>query len=235
MKKLTGIGASAGIAINEAYILKDPVFNINDKIISDVNQEYQHYLESLSTSTEQLNKIKDIVLKKLGEEKAAIFDAHILLIQDPDIQKEVENTIKTSKSNAPYVVDQIYNRYHDTFQTMTDAYFKERAADIIDVKKRILSNLLHIQMPDIIGIDREVIIVSHDLAPSQTALLNKKYVKGFITEVGGKTSHAAIMARSMEIPAILGVEDLLNTVQDHTTIGMDGSTGEIAIEPNSQV
>ncbi|GHU31769.1 hypothetical protein FACS1894166_03820 [Bacilli bacterium] len=235
MKQLTGIGASFGIAINEAYILSEPVFTITDQAVSNVDDEYQHYLSALIASTEQLTKIKDMVLKKLGEEKANIFDAHILLIQDPEIQKEVESTIKTNKCNAAYVVEQIYNRYHDIFAKMTDAYFKERAADIIDVKKRILSNLLHIPMPDIVSIDHPVIIVAHDLAPSQTALLDKKFIKGFITEIGGKTSHAAIMARSMEIPAILGTNNLLSNVKSGDIIGMDGSTGDVEIQPDIKV
>jgi phosphotransferase system enzyme I (PtsI) len=235
MKQLKGIGASSGIAVNEAYILRDPIFTIDNRTITNTDEEFLKYQNALKASTEQLTKIKKIVLQKLDEEKAAIFDAHILLIQDPEIQKEVEDIIKNNKLNAPYVVQQIYDRYREVFAKMTDVYFKERAADIVDVKKRILSNLLNIQMPDIIGINREVIIVSHDLAPSQTALLDKKFIKGFITEIGGKTSHAAIMARSMEIPAILGTKDILSNVKDHVMIGMDGSSGEIEIQPDISV
>jgi phosphotransferase system enzyme I (PtsI) len=114
---------------------------------------------------------------------------------------------------------------------MDDPYFKERAADIVDVKKRILSNLLGINLPDIMSINQEVILVAHDLTPSETALLDRRFVKGFITEIGGRTSHAAIMARTMEIPAVLGVENILQKISNNLIIAINGNTGEIEVEP----
>jgi phosphotransferase system enzyme I (PtsI) len=114
---------------------------------------------------------------------------------------------------------------------MEDAYFKERASDIGDVKKRVLANVLNMPLPDIFGINTESIIVANDLTPSETALLDKKYIKGFVTEIGGRTSHAAIMARTMEIPAILGAGNILQDIKTGDTIAMNGSTGEMEINP----
>ena len=141
--------------------------------------------------------------------------------------------INKQKICVEYVVASIFDKYHDTFAAMEDAYFKERAADVIDVKNRILSNVLNVELPDILSIDKEVIIVAHDLTPSETTLLNKKFVKGFITDIGGRTSHAAIMARTMEIPAVLGLKTVSQSVKNGSYIALDGKTGEVELDPKN--
>ena len=128
----------------------------------------------------------------------------------------------------------MFDKYHDTFAAMDDPYFKERAADVIDVKNRLLSNLLDVELPDILNIDKESIIVAHDLTPSETALLNKDYIKGFVTDIGGRTSHAAIMARTMEIPAVLGLKSITSSVDKNSYIAIDGKTGEVEINPKNK-
>jgi phosphotransferase system enzyme I (PtsI) len=230
-KQMKGIGASAGIAIGKAYLLVPPKFDINDKPINDVEAEIKLYHHANEISVSQLTKIKDIAVSKIGADKAEVFDAHIQIVNDPEMLQEIEKTITSTKVNAPFAIDYVFNKYYEMFKNMTDSYFKERAADVLDVKKRILSNVLNVPLPNIMDINQEVILIAHDLTPSETALLDKKYVKGFITEIGGRTSHAAIMARTMEIPAVLGVSNILNDVQNGMFIGLNGISGEIEIEP----
>jgi phosphotransferase system enzyme I (PtsI) len=231
-KLLKGIGASAGIAISKAYLLTQPHFQIDDKTVTDTNVEIKRYDKAIQLTVEQLTKIKDIAISKIGKEKADVFEAHIQIAQDPEIKQEVENTINGTKVNVAFAIDHVFNKYHEMFKVMEDTYFKERAADVVDVKKRVLSNILNIPLPDIASINQEVVVVAHDLTPSETALLDKKYVKAFITEIGGRTSHAAIMARTMEIPAVLGVTDILKNINAGELIGLNGITGEIEISPN---
>jgi phosphotransferase system enzyme I (PtsI) len=231
-KTLKGIGASDGVAVSQVYVLKEPQFHINDQKITNVAKETTAYENALKQTIVQLEEIKKITETKLGKDKAEVFDAHIQIADDPEIRNEVLNLVKTTKVNIAYAVEQIYNKYQQIFKDMTDAYFKERAADVVDVKKRVLSNILHAELPNILGINKEVIVVAYDLTPSQTALLDKRYVKGFATCIGGRTSHAAIMARTMEIPAVLGVKDILETVKNGLMIGINGSTGEVELDPN---
>ncbi|MDR2823317.1 MAG: phosphoenolpyruvate--protein phosphotransferase, partial [Mycoplasmataceae bacterium] len=231
-KTLKGIGASDGVAVSQVYVLNEPQFHINDQKITDVSKETKAYEDALKQTIIQLEEIKKITEAKLGKDKAEVFDAHIQIADDPEIRNEVLNLVNATNVNVAYAVEQIYNKYQQIFKDMSDAYFKERAADVVDVKKRVLSNILHTELPNILGINKEVIVVAYDLTPSQTALLDKRYVKGFATCIGGRTSHAAIMARTMEIPAVLGVRDILETVKNGLTVGINGSTGEIEIDPN---
>jgi phosphotransferase system enzyme I (PtsI) len=230
-KLFKGIGASDGIVISSAYLLVRPKFDINDQLVSNIDEEVKKYQNAIATTVQQLTKIKEIAVNKIGQDKAEVFDAHIQIANDPEISQEVIHTITNTKMNAANVANTIFDKHYETFKAMTDAYFRERAADVLDVKKRILSNLLNIPLPDIGDINREVILIAHDLTPSETALLDKKYVRAFITEIGGRTSHAAIMARTMEIPAVLGVTNILNEVKNDQPIGLNGDTGEIEIEP----
>ncbi|MDE6477265.1 MAG: hypothetical protein K2L48_03680 [Mycoplasmoidaceae bacterium] len=234
MKKLKGTGASVGVAYAKAYILKTPKFNTSKKSVSNSKLEISKFESALSKTVSQLEKVKKIAAKKLGEEKAEIFDAHIQIANDPEIKNEVQQTIKNEKVCAEYVVNTVFDKYHDTFAAMEDAYFKERAADVIDVKNRVLSNVLNVELPDILSIDKEVIIVAHDLTPSETALLNKEFVKGFIADIGGRTSHAAIMARTMEIPAVLGLKTVSEIVKNDSYIAIDGKSGEVEIDPSNK-
>jgi phosphotransferase system enzyme I (PtsI) len=232
-KLLKGIGASNGIAINRAYLLVTPKFDINDKQITDTINEVKKFHIALEKTGEQLLKIKEAAAKKIGEEKAEVFDAHIQIANDPEIVGEVERTINETKVNAAFAIRFVFDKYFEIFKNMSDAYFKERAADVKDVKRRVLSNVLGVSLPNIVDINEEVIIIAPDLTPSETALLDKKYVKGFITEIGGRTSHAAIMARTMEIPAVLGVENISTLVTSNQMVALNGSTGEIEIEPTN--
>lgn len=231
---LKGVGASDGIAIAKVFLLKKPKFNILDTKISDENLEIKKVNESIEKAINEINKIKEIAVSKIGHDKALVFEAHAQIANDPEVKNKIENLIKEKKINGSYAIETVFNEIRDLFSNMDDEYFKQRASDVNDVKERILSIFLNVKLPDLLSIDREVIIVSDDLTPSETALLNKQFVKGFLTNVGGRTSHAALMARTMEIPAVLGLKVITEKIKENDEIALDGNTGEVVINPNDK-
>ncbi|WP_412032695.1 phosphoenolpyruvate--protein phosphotransferase [Malacoplasma muris] len=233
MKQLKGIGASSGINYAKAFIIEPPIFQILEDKIKDIDFEIKKVNESIKSTISQLEVIKNIAFERLGEDKASIFDAHIQIAQDPEIKSQIEELIKIENYNSASATNLVFNNMSEMFSSMDDAYFKERASDVIDVKNRMLSNLLNIKLPDIMSINSDVIIVAHDLSPSETAMLNKKFVKGFVTNIGGRTSHAAIMARTMEIPAVLGLNNITDIVKNDQIVAIDGSAGIVEINPNN--
>lgn len=224
---LKGTGASVGIACAKAFVLKKPTFNITDSKTKDPSKEIKAIDLAFSKSIEQLEKIKEIAVKKIGTEKALVFDAHIEIVKDPELKNQIVELIDSEKVNGAYAIKKVYDTTHDFFASMEDAYFKERASDINDVQSRVLANFLGVELPNLLSIDKEVIIVAHDLTPSETALLNKDFVKGFITNIGGRTSHAAIMARTMEIPAVLGLKNVTELIKDNQVVALDGDSGVV--------
>ncbi|MDE5545144.1 MAG: phosphoenolpyruvate--protein phosphotransferase [Malacoplasma sp.] len=231
---LKGIGASEGIAIAKVFLLKKPNFLISDSKISDIDFEIKRISDSILKATEEINKIKEIAISKIGYDKALVFDAHAQIANDPEVRSRIESLVKENKFNGAYAIETAFNEIHDIFANMDDDYFKQRASDVNDVKERILSTFLNIKLPNLLTIKEEVIIIANDLTPSETALLDKKYVKGFLTNVGGRTSHAALMARTMEIPAVLGLKDITEKVKENEIIAMDGSNGEVVISPSNK-
>lgn len=230
---LKGIGASKGIAIAKVFELKH--YDLNIKLISsEPKKEITKLEDSIKKTIEQIEKIKAIASKNLEESQLAIFDAHIQVALDPMIKDEAINLIEEKKCNADYAMNEIANKYIAMFESMDDAYMKERAADIKDVSQRIIFNLLGIVKEDLTTINEEVIIVGVDLTPSETSQLNKKFVKGFATDIGGKTSHSAIMARSLEIPAVLGLKEITDKVKTGDILAINGSTGEAFINPSKE-
>nr|WP_237243942.1 phosphoenolpyruvate--protein phosphotransferase [Spiroplasma clarkii] len=167
----------------------------------------------------------------MGAEKAAIFEAHASILEDPALTEEFETLIKTQSYNGAKAIGEVAEKYIAMFSAMEDDYFRERAADVKDVTDRLIRYILNLPVADLASIAEEVIIVAEDLTPSQTAQLNPAYVKGFACNVGGRTSHAAIMARSLEIPAVLGLKTILSAVSATDVLAMDGATGEIEINP----
>ncbi|MEG1821205.1 MAG: phosphoenolpyruvate--protein phosphotransferase, partial [Malacoplasma sp.] len=205
---------------------------ISNTKITNIDEEIKKVKKAFLISSEQLENIKKLTIDKIGEDKAIIFDAHIQIINDPEALKEIE--IKINKLyNGAFAIEETFQNIFNIFNSMQDPYFKERASDVLDVKQRILANYLDVKLPDLLSINTEVIIVSTDLTPSQTALLDKKYVKGFLTDVGGRTSHAAIMARTMEIPAVLGLKNITSLIQDGEMVALNGSNGIVEILPEN--
>jgi phosphoenolpyruvate-protein phosphotransferase (PTS system enzyme I) len=235
MTLLNGIAASNGIAIAKAYRLVEPDLSFTKTTISDTVAEVSRFNHALEISKSELSRIRDHAEIELGKDKAAIFEAHLLVLSDPELIKPIEDKIKTEKVNAESALKDTADLFITMFEQMDNEYMKERAADIRDVTKRVLSHLLNVQLVNPSMIAEEVIIVAEDLTPSDTAQLNRDFVKGFTTDIGGRTSHSAIMARSMEIPAVVGTKNATKTIQNGDLIIVDGLKGEIHINPTTEV
>lgn len=231
---LKGIGASKGIAIAKVFELKHYDLKINQKQ-ANIDEEINKLEQAINLAIAQIEKVKEIASKNLDAEHAAVFDAHIQVASDPMIKDEVIALIKEKSCNADYAMDQIAQKYIQMFESMDDEYMKERAADIKDVSQKIIFNLLGIIKEDLTTINEEVIIVGVDLTPSETSQLDKRFVKGFATDIGGRTSHSAIMARSLEIPAVLGLKNITDKVQTGDILAINGTTGEAYINPTQEL
>ena len=230
---IKGIGVSNGIGYAKVICLNEITINVNDsKYIINRDEANQKLDLGIKKTIEQINHLKTLVEQKLGKDKAEIFDAHIQMANDIEIIKEIKEQINSDKVNFVKIVSSTFDKHYVTFKQMDNPYFKERAVDILDVKRRVLYNILGIEIPNILEIKSPSILVTYDLTPSDTALLNQEYIKGVISEIGGKTSHSAIMIRNLEIPAVFGVKDILKKVKDNNFIGIDGQSGTIDLNPN---
>lgn len=188
----------------------------------------------MNTSKSELEKIKEHTKKSLGDEHAEIFSAHLLVLSDPELIQPVEDKIKSDNVNAEFALSETADMFINMFESMDNEYMRERAADIRDVTKRVMAHLLGVTFPDPALINEEVVIVADDLTPSDTAQLNKQYVKGFTTDIGGRTSHSAIMARSLEIPAVVGTKNITSQADKDTMIIVDGISGDVIIDPSDE-
>ncbi|PRT00691.1 phosphoenolpyruvate--protein phosphotransferase [Bacillus velezensis] len=234
MQELKGIGASAGIAIAKAYRLEEPDLTVEKKNIADAAAEVSRFDEAIVRSKEELEKIKEHALKELGQDKADIFSAHLLVLSDPELLNPVKEKISTDSVNAEFALKETASMFVTMFESMDNEYMKERAADIRDVTKRVTGHLLGVEIPNPSMISEEVVIVAEDLTPSDTAQLNRQFVKGFTTDIGGRTSHSAIMARSLEIPAVVGTKAATGTIENGVTVIVDGIDGDVIIDPSRE-
>ena len=231
-KVLKGIAASDGVAIAKAYMLVDPDLSFEKTTVSDTDAEVARLHDAFDASKAELKVIKDKAVENLGEEEAEVFEAHITILSDPEMLGQIEGKIKDDKVNAEEALKEVTDTFISMFEAMTDnAYMQERAGDIRDVTKRVLSHLLGVTLPSPALIDSEVIVVAHDLTPSDTAQLDRKYVKGFITDIGGRTSHSAIMSRTLEIPAVVGSESATTNIKEGDTVVLDGINGDALVAP----
>lgn len=235
MTKVKGIAASAGIALAKAYKLVMPDLTVSRDTVEDTAAEIALYNEKVAETREEIQLIKKAALKNLSEEEAAVFDAHLQILEDPEMAGQVADKINGEKLNAAAALEDVAEMFIAMFGMMEDAYFKERAADVRDVSTRLKANLLGKKLPNPALITDEVVIIAEDLTPSDTAQLDKNLVKGFATNVGGRTSHSAIMARSLEIPAVVGIGDVTEQVKDGDFIVLDGIDGDVFINPDQAV
>ncbi|MCF6165391.1 Phosphoenolpyruvate-protein phosphotransferase of PTS system [Furfurilactobacillus rossiae] len=234
-QKLSGIAASNGVAVAPAYMLVDPDLTFDKKTISDADAEKARLHSALDASIKELQQIKAVAEKSLGSEEAEVFEAHITILQDPEMIGQIEGKIDSDKVNAEEALKEITDNFIAIFEGMTDnAYMQERAADVRDVTKRVMSHLLGKNLPNPALINSEVVIVAHDLTPSDTAQLNRKFVKGFITDLGGRTSHSAIMSRTLEIPAVVGTEDATSVIKQGDKVIVDGLDGIGIVDPSDE-
>lgn len=233
--RLDGIAASNGIAIAKAYMLVDPDLSFERENVSDVDHEIGKVHDSFSESAQELKVIKQRALETLGQEEAEVFEAHITILNDPELIGAIEQKIRDEKLNAESAVKDVTDMYIEMFEQMTDnAYMQERAGDVRDVTKRVLSHLLGVKLPSPALIDSQSVVVAHDLTPSDTAQLNRDYVKGFVTDIGGRTSHSAIMSRTLEIPAVVGTESVTADVHDGDMLIVDGIHGKVVVNPTDE-
>jgi phosphoenolpyruvate-protein phosphotransferase (PTS system enzyme I) len=235
MTFLQGIAASNGIAIAKAYRLVEPNLSFETQTIEDAASEVSRFREAIAKSKAELEAIRDNAKVDLGADKAAIFEAHLLVLTDPELNGPIEDKIKSEKVNAEAALKDTADMFVTMFEQMDNEYMKERAADIRDVTKRVLSHLLGVQLVNPSMIAEEVIIVAEDLTPSDTAQLNRQYVLGFTTDIGGRTSHSAIMARSMEIPAVVGTKTATEEINNGDLVIVDGLKGEVHINPTPEL
>jgi len=229
---LKGIGASDGIRIGKVYKYNQVKLTIEKLAITNIEEEITKFQEALEQSESELLVIKERTEQTVDTKTAAIFGAHIEILHDPELSGAVKAKIKNEHINADYALNEVANSFIEIFEGMDNEYFRERAGDIKDVTKRILVHIQGLEMSSLAEIDEEVIVVAEDLTPSDTAQLNKNLVKGFVTNVGGRTSHSAIMARTLEIPAIVGTKEGFETLENGDIIILNGSTGEIIINPS---
>ncbi|HDZ5928399.1 TPA: phosphoenolpyruvate--protein phosphotransferase [Staphylococcus aureus] len=231
-KLIKGIAASDGVAIAKAYLLVEPdlTFDKNEKV-TDVEGEVAKFNNAIEASKVELTKIRNNAEVQLGADKAAIFDAHLLVLDDPELIQPIQDKIKNENANAASALTDVTTQFVTIFESMDNEYMKERATDIRDVSKRVLSHILGVELPNPSMIDESVVIVGNDLTPSDTAQLNKEFVQGFATNIGGRTSHSAIMSRSLEIPAIVGTKSITQEAKQGDMIIVDGLNGDVIVNP----
>lgn len=233
-KTLKGIAASDGIGIAKAYCLVAPDLSFQTKTIADSASEVKRLEQALQAATSDLTQIRDKALANLGQDEAAVFEAHMAILADPDMVGQIKELITTKMINAEAALQTVTDQFITIFDGMTDnPYMQERSADVKDVTKRVLSHLLNRPLPDPALIDEPVIIVAHDLTPSETAQMNRQFVKGFLTDLGGRTSHSAIMSRTLEIPAVVGTENATQEITTGMSLIVDGLDGLALVTPTA--
>ncbi len=230
---LKGIAASQGIAVAKVYKLEQPVLDIVMKT-ADPTEELAKLDAAFVKTVADIEKIKEVASKSLAAEELAVFDAHLMMANDPELRSQIEDMIRNDSVNAEYATEQVANMMVTIFESMEDAYMRERAADIKDVTFRLKCNLCGKVIPNLATIDTPVVIVAKDLTPSDTGSLNKEFAKGFATEIGGRTSHSAIMARSLEIPAVVGVTGILDAAKEGDEVILDAIEGEVILNPTPE-
>ncbi|MYM57792.1 phosphoenolpyruvate-protein phosphotransferase PtsI [Vibrio sp. OCN044] len=233
---ISGILASPGIAIGKALLLQEDEIVLNTNSITDaqVDTEVARFFEARDKSTAQLETIKQKALETFGEEKEAIFEGHIMLLEDEELEEEILTLIKKDKMHADNAIHTVIEEQATALESLDDEYLKERATDIRDIGSRFVKNALGINIVSLSDIDQEVILVAYDLTPSETAQINLDYVLGFACDIGGRTSHTSIMARSLELPAIVGTNDITKKVQNGDTLILDAMNNKIIINPSDK-
>ncbi len=229
-----GIAASPGIAIGKAFVLDQEDFTIKKRKINaeEVEKEISRFKEALKKTEEELLDVKEKVLAKLGAKHARIFDAYLLILEDPVFVEETIENIKKNSLNAEYVFNEVLEKIVRVFETIDDEYLKERSKDIQNLGRRVLKCLIGVEKETLSHLEEKVIVVAADLTPSDTVAMREENVLGFATDRGGKTSHTTIMAQSLGIPAVVGLKDITGKVSSRDTIILDGTNGVVIVKPD---
>lgn len=229
-----GIGASPGIAIAKAFVYEKVEAEIPAYTVEDTAAELERLQKALDESKVQLQAVKERAAEALGEEEAEVFDAHLLILDDPEFSGQMKASVEGESKNAAKAAADVVDMSVAIFEAMDDPYFRGRAADYRDIGTRIINNILGIENIDLSNMAEDTILIAEDLAPSDTAQMDKKHVKGFATDIGSRTSHTAIMARSLEIPAVLGLGDITKIAKTGDTVIVDGSSGDVIVNPTKE-
>ncbi len=230
---LHGIAASTGITAAPAFLFIQPDLSFEEKKIVDVDLEQDRFEKAVSAAANEIEQIKKAASQTMGEETAQVFDAHMLILQDPEFTGAIQEIIADEHICSEAALKRVEDKFITILSSMTDnEYMQGRATDVYDVSRRLLAHLLGKKLPDPALIDHEVIIVASDLTPSDTAQFNKAYVKGIVTDLGSQTSHSAIMAQSLEIPAVVGMRNVTSQVKTGTKLIVDGYKGLVSVNPS---
>ena len=233
---ISGIPASPGIVFGKALVLKEEKIVLDTEKIKDdqIDAEVARFYAGREAAVEQLTAIKDRAFQSLGEEKAAIFEGHLMILEDEELEEEIIEYLRSHKVNAGVAASRIIDQQVEMLSEIDDEYLKERAGDIRDIGNRLIKNILGMKVVDLGEIDEEAILVAYDLTPSETAQLNLDKVLGFITDIGGRTSHTSIMARSLELPAIVGTNDVTEKVKTGDYLILDAINNAVYVNPSRE-
>ena len=233
-QSISGIAASNGIAIAKAFRLENPELIVNQQTVDSATDETERFDAAIAKACAELEIIKEKTAQQISDKEAAIFGAHLLVLSDPELIGPIKERIAADQVNAEFALQETTDMFIHMFEAMDNEYMKERAADIRDVRKRVLSHLLGVTIQNPSMIDEEVIIIAEDLTPSDTVQLNAEFVKGFVTDIGGRTSHSAILARTLEIPAVVGAQRVMSSIDNGVTVIVDGLEGAIIVDPDAE-
>ena len=232
---LKGLGASVGIGIGNAVVIKDIEIDIKKRTIDNFESELELFNKALEHTKQRSKSMADTLRKRVGNKEAEILDGHVLLMSDPMLIAEVETGIRTQMLNSEYILEDVCERFAAIFESMDDELMQQRATDMRDIKTRLQKAVLGLEEVDLSELESDSILIAKDLTPSMTAGLDPEKVAGIITQFGGTTSHSAILARALEIPAILSVAEILDKVSDKDLICMNGESGELHIDPSQEI
>jgi len=232
MQKIKGIAASPGIAFGPAYVYQDQTIDVLEQIVEDAQSELSRLEKALHMAKGQIEQLMHQAQNQVGDEEAAIFEAHALFLEDPELLKTVRSTIESKRVNCEFAWKAAIEAHAQQLDALEDEYFQARAADLRDVGSRVLRLLLGIEDVDLSGLRQPSIIIAKDLTPSDTVRLDKSLVVGFCTAEGGPTSHTAILAKALALPAVVGVGEELLSIQGGTALILDGEAGFIIVDPD---
>ena len=230
-----GTSASAGIGIGKAVIVEEAELVITRNEVADAEGEIQRFRGALEKTIAATQKMADDLASRVGEKEAEIMQGHMMLLSDPMLTGEIESSIRNDKVNSEFAIENVCSMYADMFASMGDELMQQRATDMRDIKVRMQRTLMGLESVDVSLLPKGSILVAKDLTPSMTAGINPENVSGIVTELGGKTSHSAILARALEIPAVVAVNGLMDAVKDGDKVVLDGSTGEVFVDPEASV
>lgn len=230
-----GTNASDGIGIGTAVIVEEAELVITRREVGDAQAEVSRFKGALEQTVAETQKMAEDLVTRVGEKEAEIMQGHMMLLSDPMLTGEIENSISNDKVNAEFAIETVCNMYADMFASMGDELMQQRATDMRDIKVRMQRTLMGLQSADVSSLPAGTVLVAKDLTPSMTAGINPANVVGIVTELGGRTSHSAILARALEIPAVVAVNGLLEQVKDGDTVVLDGSTGEVYVNPDTEI